>query len=212
MLKPSPKPSPRRSPKPEKTSVESGRVRIIGGAWRSRVLRFPAVTGLRPTPDRVRETVFNWLAPYIEGASCLDLFAGSGAFGFEAASRAAAQVTMVERDPDALRALHTNARLLDASTVQVTQADVLDYLSAAPTPAAADIVFLDPPYASGLLESALARLVKRGWVRADGFIYLEAPARADPALPAGWALYRSKRAGKVGYHLARQIVKTETAT
>lgn len=176
------------------------------------MLRFPAVTGLRPTPDRVRETVFNWLAPYIEGAICLDLFAGSGAFGFEAASRSAARVTMVERDPDALRALHANARLLDASTVQVMQADVLDYLSAAPTPAAADIVFLDPPYASGLLESALARLVKRGWVRADGFIYLEAPARADPALPAGWALTRSKRAGKVGYHLARQIVKTETAT
>ncbi len=180
-------------------------MRIIGGAWRSRLLRFPAIPGLRPTPDRVRETVFNWLAPYIEGAICLDLFAGSGAFGFEAASRGAAQVTMIERDTGVLRALQENARLLDAKTVRIMAADALDYLSHAPAPdAVADIVFLDPPYASGRLETAFARLVQQGWVRAGGRVYLETPALAGLALPAGWELVRSKRAGKVGYHLARQ--------
>jgi 16S rRNA (guanine966-N2)-methyltransferase len=174
------------------------------------VLRFPAIPGLRPTPDRVRETVFNWLAPYIEDANCLDLFAGSGAFGFEAASRGAAQVTMVERDPEALRALQANASMLDAKTVRIVPANVLDFLSLAPAQdAVADIVFLDPPYAGGLLETAFARLVEQGWVRAGGWVYLETPALTDPVLPDGWERVRSKRAGKVGYHLARQVIKNE---
>lgn len=187
-------------PKPAR-DAEFGRLRIIGGDWRSRVLLFPAVRGLRPTPDRVRETVFNWLAPHIEGAVCLDMFAGSGAFGFEAASRGAARVTLIEREPTAAATLRENAQRLGAANVRIVQSDAMDWLDRAGE--RADIVFLDPPYESGLLGAAIARLVANATVRPGGFVYLEAPAGHDLALPAGWTLHRSKSAGKVGYHLAR---------
>jgi 16S rRNA (guanine966-N2)-methyltransferase len=180
--------------------AETGSVRIIGGSWRSRILRFPAASDLRPTPDRVRETVFNWLAPHIEGAVCLDLFAGSGAFGFEAASRGASRVTLVERDPAVAAVLREHAQRLDATNVQVVLSDALSWLDNAREPA--DVVFLDPPYQSGLLAAAIARIAVNAIIRPGGLVYLEAPADSALALPSGWTLHRSKRAGQVGYHLA----------
>lgn len=187
----------------------AGAVRIIGGRWRSRRLEFPQSAGLRPTPDRVRETVFNWLAPVLPGAACLDLFAGSGAFGFEAVSRGAVRAVLVERDVDAITALHANRAKLAADATEIVAGDVLTYLNGSAS--AFDVVFLDPPYASGLLAPCLVLLAARGWLRPDGWIYLEAPAGETPALPAGWEIWRSKTAGQVGYHLARTKTTKETA-
>jgi 16S rRNA (guanine966-N2)-methyltransferase len=177
-------------------------VRIIGGAWRSRRIAFPASEGLRPTPDRVRETVFNWLAACLPGAACLDLFAGSGAFGFEALSRAAARVVLVEKRLEVAAALRHNREQLKAEHADIVHADAVEYLRG---PAAAfDIVFLDPPYASGLLATCMQLLEARGWLKPDAFIYLEAPEGEVLSLPDTWQLVRSKTAGQVGYHLARR--------
>lgn len=186
-----------------------GEVRIIGGAWRSRRLAFPAGEGLRPTPDRVRETVFNWLAPYLPGAACLDLFAGSGAFGFEALSRAAARAVLVEKRLEVVAALRHNREQLQAGHADIVHADAVEYLRG---PAAAfDIVFIDPPYASGLLGPCIELLDMRGWLKPGAFIYLEAPEGGAPPLPATWQLVRSKTAGQVGYHLARRTQNQETS-
>ena len=178
-----------------------GVLRIIGGTWRSRRLSFPGCPGLRPTPDRVRETLFNWLQPWLPGASCLDLFAGSGALGLESLSRGAGQVVLVEQDGAAVSALRANLALLEARAAEVVQADARVYLQGPARPY--DIVFLDPPYASGLLAECCARLASGGWVRQQGLIYLEAAADETLPLPVTWTLLRSKRAGQVGYHLAR---------
>ncbi|HUG03065.1 MAG TPA: 16S rRNA (guanine(966)-N(2))-methyltransferase RsmD [Steroidobacteraceae bacterium] len=182
----------------------AGVLRIIGGEWRGRKIRFPGVEGLRPTPDRVRETVFNWLAPVIAGSRCLDLFAGSGAFGLEALSRGAAAVTFVERQRDAAQQLSATAAILVRGRATVHQADVAAWLAGPATPF--DIVFVDPPYGSGLLADAMRALESRGWLAPQAFIYLEAPAKVGaPALPEAWILHRSGRAGAVGYHLARRM-------
>jgi len=179
-----------------------GEVRIIGGAWRSRRIAFPASDSLRRTPDRVRETVFNWLAPYLPGAACLDLFAGSGAFGFEALSRAAARAVLVEKRQEVVAALRHNREQLKAEPADIVHADALEFLRG---PAEAfDIVFLDPPYASGLLGPCVELLDTRGWLKPGAFIYLEAPEGEAPPLPATWQPVRSKTAGQVGYHLARK--------
>jgi 16S rRNA (guanine966-N2)-methyltransferase len=192
----------------KRRAAPRGEVRIIGGAWRSRRIAFPAGEGLRPTPDRVRETVFNWLAPVLPGAVCLDLFAGSGAFGFEALSRAAARVVLVEKRLEVVAALRHNRDQLKAEHADIVHADAADYLRG---PAVAfDIVFLDPPYASGLLAPCLQLLEARGWLKQDAFIYLEAPEGEAPPLPETWQLVRSKTAGQVGYHLARRTQKKET--
>ena len=176
-------------------------LRIIGGTWRSRRLTFPGREGLRPTPDRVRETLFNWLQPWLPGATCLDLFAGSGALGLESLSRGAGQVVLVEQDLAAVSALRANLALLEARGAEVVQADARVFLQG---PARQfDIVFLDPPYASGLLAECCTRLATGGWLRPQGLIYLEAAGDRALPLPAGWTLLRSKRAGQVGYHLAR---------
>jgi 16S rRNA (guanine966-N2)-methyltransferase len=185
-----------------------GELRIIGGTWRSRRLVFPASEGLRPTPDRVRETVFNWLTPHLPGAACLDLFAGSGAFGFEALSRGAARVVLVEKRLEVVEALRHNRGQLKADQADIVHADALQYLRG---PAAAfDIVFIDPPYDSGLLGPCLELLDTRGWLKPDASIYLEAPRAVEPSLPGSWQLLRSKTAGQVGYHLARRIQNQET--
>ncbi len=182
-----------------KAAVPRNRVRIIGGLWRSRVLRFPDVPGLRPTPDRVRETVFNWLGQDLTGKRCLDLFSGSGALGFEAASRGALEVVMVERDAGALRALEENLRLLGPAPVRPIRADALEFLRS--DAGRYDVVFLDPPYAMGeqarLLEQVRLRLAPRA------LVYVEAPHAAQP--PAGWEVYRSARAGVVHYQLLRAV-------
>jgi len=183
---------------------DTGQLRVIGGEWRGRKIRFPAVDGLRPTPDRVRETLFNWLAPVIAGSRCLDLFAGSGALGLEALSRGAARVTFVERERNAARQLDETAVSLAPGRAVVHQADALAWLKGPAEPH--DVVFVDPPYDSELLPPTLAALEERGWLQPDAFIYLEAPAKAGvPALPATWTVHRTGRAGAVGYHLARRM-------
>ena len=175
-------------------------LRIIGGTWRGRKLRFPASAAIRPTPDRVRETLFNWLGPATQGARCLDLFAGSGALGLEALSRGAAQVTFVEQDAaaaQALRALLTEWQVGDAT---VERTDALRYL-AGPS-RQFDIVFLDPPFGSDLLAGAAVQLEERGWLKPGARIYVECAAREGlPALPGSWRPLKAKQAGEVGYHL-----------
>jgi 16S rRNA (guanine966-N2)-methyltransferase len=179
-------------------------LRIIAGSWRGRRLRFPAHTAIRPTPDRVRETLFNWIGGAVAGARCLDLFAGSGALGLEALSRGAAAVQFIEQDAAAAREL---ARLLEewgAAETGVRRVDALRFLDGTPagTGAPFDIVFLDPPFDSNLAAAAAERLERGGWLAARALIYVECAARMGlPPVPAGWALKKAGRAGEVGYHL-----------
>ena len=190
--------SPRSSKTPHKAS---GTVRIIAGLWRHRQLSVLPWPGLRPTPDRVRETLFNWIAPDLFGARCLDLFAGTGALGFEAASRGAEQVVLVERDAQVARHLRVQAQLLDATMVQVVCADALQWL--ARDSARFDLVFVDPPYGSENLPSLLAAMCRLGRVNAASRIYVEVAADSDqPVFPDGWTILRDKRAGRVRYYLA----------
>lgn len=191
----------RKAPPARARRVPEGRFRIIGGEWRSRRLPVPPGAEVRPTPDRVRETVFNWLAPVLEGARCLDLYAGSGALGLEALSRGAARVAFVDRAPQVCRQLRSNLELLGCQRGEVLCMDAKRCVEGVASPY--DIVFLDPPYRQGLLEPLLARLAAQGWVAAGGRVYLEQESGAPPIrLPAGWTLLRSARAGQVGYHLA----------
>ena len=184
-----------------KRGAAPSEVRIVGGVWRSRRLRFPASAGLRPTPDRVRETVFNWLTPALPGARCLDLFAGTGAFGFESVSRGAAHALLVDKQIEVVEALRENSARLKAAAVEIVHADALQWLRG---PAQAfDIVFLDPPYASGMLGPGIELLEAKAWIKPNGLVYIEAPTGEAPPLPANWQLLRSKVAGQVGYHLAR---------
>ncbi len=178
-----------------------GKLRIIGGTWRSRLLSFPERADLRPTPDRVRETLFNWLQPWMPGAECLDLFAGSGALGIESLSRGARSVVLVESDAVSAQALRANLDMLAAHDAQLVHADARAFLQG--TAHSFDIVFLDPPYQSGLLAECCARLEAGGWVRPYGLIYLETAGDQPLPLPASWTLLRSKRAGQVGYYLAQ---------
>lgn len=172
-------------------------MRIIGGEWRSRVLPFPDRPGLRPTPNRVRETLFNWLGQDLEGLACLDLFAGSGALGFEALSRHAASVTLVERDMAACAALRDNAAKLQAVRANVVCADAYSFLAG--SAGRYDVIFLDPPFDSGrALEclEALPRVLNPG-----ARVYLESGERVDAE---GWETIRVNRAGAVFYHLLRR--------
>jgi 16S rRNA (guanine966-N2)-methyltransferase len=173
-------------------------VRIIGGQWRRQIIRFPDSAHLRPTPDRVRETLFNWLGQNLTGRACLDLFAGSGALGFEAASRGAARVVMVERDTKVMAALKENARRLKMpETVEFVTMDALEFAVSCNTPF--DVVFADPPYRQGWLarlEPALDTLLSP-----DGAFYAEAEFPVE-ALGA-WRATRQGQAGQVYFHLLR---------
>lgn len=175
-------------------------MRIIGGQWRRSKLPVARVEGLRPTPDRVRETLFNWLGQELRGWRCLDAFAGTGALGFEAASRGAAEVVLLERDALAARALQETRSRLAASQVHVERADALAWLSAPAVPRF-DLVLLDPPFSADLLDRALA-LVPR-WLAAGALVYAESarPLEADALRRGGWVLRRRGRAGNVHYHL-----------
>jgi 16S rRNA (guanine966-N2)-methyltransferase len=175
--------------------TKANTVRIIGGLWRSRILEFPDAEGLRPTPDRVRETVFNWLGQDLTGLSCLDLFAGSGALGFEALSRGAASVVMVEKDPAALAALRENARKLAAANLTVVRGDALEFARGARS--RFDVVFVDPPYRLGLQAAALALV--RGLLVEGARVYAESEAALEA--PRGWVILKRARAGKVHFHL-----------
>lgn len=178
-------------------------LRIIGGDWRGRRIRFPGEGGIRPTPDRVRETLFNWLMDKVRGSRCLDLFAGSGALGLEALSRGAAHVTFVERDRENAARLRETAALLAPGRATVVEADALAWLNGRAEPY--DIVFLDPPFTAGVLTEAMQRLEARGALAPGACIYIEMPASPGlPELPVSWKMHRTGRAGAVGYHLARR--------
>jgi 16S rRNA (guanine966-N2)-methyltransferase len=178
-------------------------LRIIGGEWRARKIHFPPVASIRPTPDRVRETVFNWLQSDIAGSRCLDLFAGSGALGLEALSRGASRVVFVDVDPDVTRHIARTLEVLKCERGEVVSSDAARYLGGPPEPF--DIVFLDPPYATRALAETCHRIDAGDWLRRGGLAYLEDVAAAGPPdTPPGWTLLRSKRAGEVGYHLARR--------
>ena len=181
------------------------RVRIVGGTHRGRKIAFPDAAGLRPTGDRLRETLFNWLAPVLPGSRCLDLFAGSGVLGIEAASRGAAEVVLVESAPRVASALRqTIDELRLGERVRLVEADALQWLgSAAPVPF--DVVFLDPPFAAGLMADAATTLERGGWLADGALIYLERAESPGPwPVPLSWTVLRDKRAGQVSYALARR--------
>lgn len=191
-------------PRPLPNSARN-RVRIIGGEWRSRVLQFPDAPGLRPTPDRVRETLFNWLQQRIHGARCLDLFAGSGALGFEALSRGAASVVSLETSTAAAAALRQNIALLATDRLQLIPQDALRWLDTAATQQF-DIVFVDPPFADNAHVRCCALLQQHGWLAAGALVYLEAGSSLSALpLPPTWQLTRHKQAGDVHYGLAESL-------
>jgi 16S rRNA (guanine966-N2)-methyltransferase len=180
------------------TILQVSRIRITGGAWRSRLIRVEDAPGLRPTPDRVRETLFNWLGQDLAGLDCLDLFAGTGILGFEAASRDAASVTLVERDQGALAGLRKNAAALDGERLVVVRADALEFAaSAVGRGSRFDLVFVDPPYRLGWLDRLWPHLP--ALIAPDGRLYVEAEAPIEP--PAPWAVAKQGRAGQVCYQL-----------
>ncbi len=178
--------------------MERNRVRIIGGAWRSRMLAFPPRKGLRPSPDRVRETLFNWLGQDLTGRSCLDLFAGSGALGFEAASRGARRVVMVESDATTFRALDASRAALGAAAVELKRADAIEFLRF--DDGVYDVVFLDPPFQGGYWPRLAPLLPPR--LAPGGSVYLES-AQA-PKLAGEWETWRQDRAGQVTYQLLKR--------
>lgn len=180
-------------------------IRIIGGEWRSRQISFCDVPGLRPTPARVRETLFNWLQYDIPGSRCLDLYAGSGALGVEAASRGAHAVVQVEQDSSACRALHENTVKLDATQIKIVQSDVFRYLAennAEPF----DIVFLDPPFGKNLILQTCNWLEEKGWLNNQALIYVETESKnkACESVPCNWQLLKRKTAGEVQFQLFKR--------
>lgn len=190
----------------------AGQVRIIGGRWRGRKLVVPDLQGLRPTSDRGRETLFNWLQPVLDGARCADLFAGSGALGFEAASRGAAHVDLVEIAPMAVSALVQARSDLGAANTTVHRANVLEWLRDA-EPDRYDVVFLDPPFDSGLAVQTLSRLQQCGCVRPGGFVYVESPSRyPELVMAAPFALHRDKTIGESRLQLFRAAAQPGTKT
>jgi 16S rRNA (guanine(966)-N(2))-methyltransferase RsmD len=180
-------------------SVKHNQVRIVGGAWRSRRLHFTPRSGLRPTPDRVRETLFNWLGQDLTGKECLDLFAGSGALGFEAASRGARRVMMVERDAAAYKALEANRAALGGGQVELARAGALEFLAA--DHRQYDIVFLDPPFATDYWSRLWALLPPR--LTAAALVYCESGDGAP--LASGWTVWKEDCAGQVTYQLLKRI-------
>jgi 16S rRNA (guanine966-N2)-methyltransferase len=179
-----------------RTGAARNRLRIIGGDWRSRIVRFPDAEGLRPTPDRVRETLFNWLGQRLDGLSCIDLFAGSGALGLEARSRGAARVTMIERDRRVCEQLRASLRELGAQGVEVVQGDAIAWLGRSGE--RFDVAFVDPPYASGLAAPALAALEPH--LLPGARVYVEAAEPVATPSPA-WACKREASAGAVKFAL-----------
>jgi 16S rRNA (guanine966-N2)-methyltransferase len=178
----------------------ANKIRIIGGEWRSRLLRFDDAPELRPTPGRVRETLFNWLQNDIAGSRCLDLYAGSGALGFEAASRGAKEVVQVESDAKACKNLRANAAALGASRNRIVENDVERFLSGPPE--VFDLVFLDPPFAKNLALKTCLLLEQNGWLAESARIYVETEVDLELAgLPDNWQLLKHKTAGGVAYRL-----------
>lgn len=192
-------------PRKKIPKVSAARVRIIGGTWRGRLLSFTETEGLRPTGNRIRETLFNWLMPVLPGARCLDLFAGSGALGFEALSRGAAHCSFCETHNEALTHLRKNAEMLGANACILPQS-ALNYLNTKAEPF--DIVFIDPPFSAELWQSTLELLEAQHWLRDGAFIYVESPKHWHGTVPQNWSLHRDKSAGAVHYQLYQKETNT----
>ena len=180
-------------------AAKRNQIRIIAGHWRGRRLDFSPAPGLRPTPDRVRETLFNWLAPDLPGARCLDLFAGSGALGLEARSRGAREVVLVDRNPGVINHLRAELTRIGMDGVTCYPAAALDWLVGNDRPF--DIAFIDPPFGDALWETVLAALARTGAVRPGGKVYVEMPRGRDLIPPPGWSVWRDGRAGDIRYRL-----------
>jgi 16S rRNA (guanine966-N2)-methyltransferase len=192
------------APRRAERGAQARELRIIAGRWRGRRWRFPAAATIRPTPDRVRETLFNWLQSRVSGARCLDLYAGSGALGLEALSRGAASVLFVENDAAAARALRALLAEWGGEGGTVLQADATRFLARPAQPF--DLVFLDPPFTAGVLGTSCERLAAGGWLAPGARVYVEQARRvAPPALPEGWRELRAGAAGEVGYHLYETV-------
>lgn len=190
----------RRQQNSSQNKPSTGFVRIISGLWRGRKLPVHDAQGLRPTTDRVKETLFNWLAQEVPGAKCLDLFAGSGGLGFEAASRQAQSVTLIELNPTAFKQIQQNIAALNASNLQVVNSDALTFLQQTGTPQ--HIVFIDPPFRQGLLNETVTLLEQNGWLADDAMIYIETEKELPlDGIPNNWHLHREKTAGQVSYRL-----------
>lgn len=190
--------------KPERPSpktTQNNQLRIIAGLWRGRKLSFPDVEGLRPTGDRIRETLFNWLAPEIQGARCLDLFAGSGVLGIEALSRGAEISVLVERDAKAAAQLKANLELLNAEQGRVINADVVSLLQKGNTDAPYQIIFVDPPFQLKLWQTVIDALEAGNWLADNATIYIESSRDDVYHPPINWQLHRDKHAGAVSYRL-----------
>ena len=186
----------------DKKKSPGGQLRIVAGNWRSRLLQIADVEGLRPTSERIRETLFNWLAPHIHGARCLDLCAGTGALGFEALSRGASEAVFVERSAAAVKVLRANAASLSASRGEIVHVDACDYLEGHCT-APFDIVFVDPPFRAELHDELCRLLAQPGWLSASAKIYVESDRdKPNIALPEDWQILKNRTAGKVRYLLA----------
>jgi 16S rRNA (guanine966-N2)-methyltransferase len=183
------------------SSKAQNSLRIIGGQWRGRKLSFPSLDGLRPTGDRIRETLFNWLAPDIQGARCLDVFAGSGALGLEALSRGAAHSLLLERNPSAAAQMRANLEVLKAERGQVVNGDSLAFLAHGNLHQPYDIVFIDPPFQLNLWQQVIDGLEAGNFLAEDAVIYLETGPKAHFNTPSHWTLHRDKCAGQVSYRL-----------
>lgn len=194
------------SPSPKNPHKSEGRIRIIGGKWRGRQIKVLMHPGLRPTPDRVRETLFNWLAMHIVGAKCLDLFAGTGALGFEALSRGAKQVIFVDKYPPIIESIAHTAKLLQATeSCEFHRASAISFLEPLKdNNPPFDIIFLDPPFGTPLLSQSIAALAGSTLVNNRTLLYIEAPEPlTENDLPEHWEIIRAKTAGEVAYHLVR---------
>lgn len=190
-------------------SAAAGQIRLIGGQWRGRKLPVPNSPGLRPTTDRVRETLFNWLAPMIQGARCLDCFAGSGALGIEALSRYAGSATLLEFERPVAQQLEKNLALLNAKDAKVFNVNALNWLAKNGNPF--DVVFVDPPFRKGILQETLTLLEQQGWLADEAWIYVEAEVEhgAIP-VPNSWRLHREKVAGQVAYRLYHRNIAPDS--
>lgn len=179
-------------------------VRIIAGTLRGRKISFLDDPQLRPTPDRVRETLFNWLAPFIQGAECLDLFTGSGALAFEAISRGAKKVVALEQNPAIIQSLKQNTKQLNIQNLEIIQSDARRFLNGSSH--AFDIIFIDPPYQSDLLQECFVLLANPGWVKSNTLIYFESNKIVPiEQLHSSWEIMRNKKAGQVYFYLAKVL-------
>jgi 16S rRNA (guanine966-N2)-methyltransferase len=199
-------PKPRNNKNP---SARKNQLRIIGGQWRGRKLTIAEVDGLRPTGDRIRETVFNWLIGAVADSRCLDLFAGSGALGLECLSRGAREVPFLEKHSGAAKQLQQNCQNLEAANSHVITSDTLSWLKAQRHPVIAyDLVFIDPPFDANLWDETITLIESRGLLNKDAFVYIESPRNTLIATPPQWQLQKEKQSGQVCYRLFQYLGST----